>query len=147
MLIDVVFPGWSPFSNLALAEEVPEYIKAYDDVLAYDFTVFIGGHFNRLGTRSDVKESQQYVMDIKANALVALQNPALFQIFGIVPNNGLGAFAIYLDQMACECANQTLNPVTTPSGTDWRTRIGNADINTVGHCWVMGEAMRIDPSF
>ena len=147
MLVDVVFPGWSPFSNLALAEEVPEYINAYDEVLEYDFTVFIGGHFNRMGTRTDVVEAKKYIMDIKANALSALQNPALFQIFGIFPKNSLGAFSIYLNQMACDCANRTLEPATTPSGVDWRARIGNADINTLSHCWVLGEAMRIDPSF
>ncbi len=147
MLVDVVFPGWSPFSNLALAEEVPEYITAYDKVLGFDFDIFIGGHFNRLGKREDVIEGKKYIMDIKANALAALQNPALFQIFSILPNNGLGATAVYLDQMACDCANRTLDPNQTPSAVDWRSRIGNADINSVGHCWVMGEAMRIDPMF
>lgn len=147
MLVDVIFPGWSPFSNLALAEEVPEYIKAYDKVLDFDFDVFIGGHFNRLGKREDVIEGKKYILDIKANALAALRNPALFQIFSIFPSNALGAFAVYLDQMACDCANRTLDPNQTPSAVDWRSRIGNADINTVGHCWVMGEAMRIDPTF
>ncbi len=86
-------------------------------------------------------------MDIKANALAALQNPALFQVFGAAPENGLGAFSIYLDQMACDCANRTLDPEVTPSRIDWRSRLGTADINTLSHCWEMGEAMRIDPSF
>ncbi|MFV2055723.1 MAG: MBL fold metallo-hydrolase [Thiohalomonadales bacterium] len=147
MLIDVIFPGWSPFNNLALAEEVPAYLDAYDEVLAYDFDIFIAGHINRLGTRADVEEAQQYMMDIKANALSALQNPALFQIFSILPHNALGAFSIYLDQMACDCANRTLDPAITPSGKDWRSRMGNADNGTLTHCWAMGEAMRIDPSF
>lgn len=147
MLIDVVFPGWSPFNNLALAKEVPEYIEAYDEVLRYNFDVFIGGHLNRLGTRADVIEGKKYVLDIKANALTALSNPALFQIFGIVTNNALGAFAIYLDQVACDCANRTLDPNQTPSGVDWRSTIGNADGNTIRHCWKMAESIRIDPTF
>jgi hypothetical protein len=41
----------------------------------------------------------------------------------------------------------TLNGATTPSGTDWRGRFGAADRNTVGHCWRMVEALRIDPAF
>jgi len=147
MLVDVMFPGWSPFSNLALAKEVPAYIRAHDQVLSYEFNVFIGGHFNRLGTREDIVEAKQYIMDIKTNALAALKNPALFQIFSIFPNNALGAFAIYLDQMACDCANRTLDPGQTPSEVDWRSRLANTDINTVGHCWVMGESMRIDSTF
>ncbi len=147
MLVDVIFPGWSPFTNLAIVEDVPEYIEAYDEVLEYEFDVFVGGHFNRLGNRDDIIEAQKYILDIKANALAALQNPALFQIFGVAPQNGLGAFSIYLDQMACDCANRTLDPDMTPSGKDWLSLIGNADINTLTHCWEMGEAMRIDPTF
>lgn len=147
MLVDVIFPGWSPFNGLALAEEVPEYVEAYNKVLNFDFNVFIGGHFNRLGSREDVLESQRYIDDIKKNALTALKDPSLFTIFGVVNNNLLAAAHIYLDQMACKCANLTLDSSTTPSGTDWRSRIGNADINTLTHCWSMGESLRIDPPF
>lgn len=147
MLVDVIFPGWSPFNDLALAEDVPRFVAAHKQVLAYDFTTFVGGHLNRLGTRADVEESQRYILDIKANAKVALSDPSLFAIFGSVPQNPLGGFAIYLDQVACQCANLTLTPTTAPSGTDWRSRFGAADINTVSHCWRMLEALRIDASF
>ena len=77
----------------------------------------------------------------------ALQNPANFTIFGVVQDNPLGAFNIYLNEMACDCANKTLDASTTPSGKDWRNRLGAADINTLTHCWTMGEAMRIDADF
>jgi len=147
MLVDVIFPGWSPFNNLALAENVPAYIKSYDDVLAFDFDIFLGGHFNRLGTRADVETGQKYILDIKSNALAALKNPMMFAIFSQLPTNALGAFHIALDQMACDCANRTLDSTVTPSGIDWRTEIANADINTVTHCWTVGEHMRIDPTF
>lgn len=147
MLVDVIFPGWAPFNNLALAEDVPAYIQAYDRTLDFDFDVFIGGHLNRLGTRADVAESRLYIQDIKANALATFSDPSLFAIFGIVPDNPLGAFNIYLDQAACKCANLTLSKETTPSGTDWRNRFAVADINTITHCWTMIEAMRIEPTF
>ena len=146
-LIDVVFPKWSPFSNLAVAKSAREYIDSYDKVLAYDFDIFIGGHFNRLGTRADVEEAKMYIHDIKANAFAALQKPELFAIFGQAPQNGLGAFPIYLDQVACDCANTTLNPATTPSGSDWLNQIGNASIGTLTHCWSMAEAIRIEADF
>jgi len=48
---------------------------------------------------------------------------------------------------ACRCANLTLNPETTPLGTNWRSRLGAADRNTVGHCWQMAEALRFEPDF
>ena len=147
MLVDVIFPGWSPFNNLAVAKDVPLFIEAHDATLTFDFDVFIGGHVNRLGTRGDVEESRLYIQDIKAKAIAALQDPSLFAIFGIVPDNALGAFHIYLDQVACKCANLTLNKDTTPSGTDWLSRFGAADINTVTHCWKMAEALRIESTF
>jgi glyoxylase-like metal-dependent hydrolase (beta-lactamase superfamily II) len=156
MLVDVIFPGWSPFNDLALAKDVPRFVAAHEKILTFDFTTFVGGHLNRLGTRADVEESQRYTLDIKANAKAALSDPSLYAIFGIVPPdasvplglyNALGAFAIYLDQVACQCANRTLDAMLTPSGTHWRRRFGAADINTVGHCWNMAEALRIDSSF
>ena len=147
MLVDTVFPGWSPFNDLALAEDIPEYLRAYDEVLSFDFDTFVGGHLNRLGDRDDVLEGKQYMQDMQANAIAALSDPSLFQIFGIVPQNPLGAFNIYLDQVACRCANLTLDPNTTPSGVDWLASLGAADINTVTHCWKIAEALRIDPTF
>ncbi len=147
MLIDVIFPGWVPFTNLALAEDIPSFIDAHDKVLEVDFDVFIGGHFNRLGSRADVEEARAYILDVKRNALSALSDSSLFAIFGLKPRNGLGAFNIYLDQVACKCANLTLDQSDTPSGTPWLERLGNADISTLTHCWEMAEAIRIDPSF
>jgi hypothetical protein len=40
MLVDVIFPGWVPFSNLALSADVPGFIKAHEQVLAHDFNTF-----------------------------------------------------------------------------------------------------------
>ena len=66
-LIDTIFPGWAPFNDLALAEDVPAFIDAHDKVLGYPFETFVGGHVNRLGARSDVEESRLYIQDIFAN--------------------------------------------------------------------------------
>jgi len=147
MMVDVFFPGWAPFNDLALAEDIPLYIKAHKIALNFDFQTLIGGHVNRLGTRSDLETAMSYLEDIRANATSALFDPKLFAIFGIVPQHALGAFNIYLDQVACSCANLTLDDTQTPSGIDWRQEIGAADINTVGHCWSMAKALRVDPSF
>ena len=60
MVVDIVFPGWTPFPDLALAEDVDGYIAAHDQILAYDFDHYIGGHINRLGTRRDVEIQKEY---------------------------------------------------------------------------------------
>lgn len=147
MLVDVIFPGWSPFSDLALAEDVPMFVEAHDLALSFDFHTFVGGHLNRLGRRADVEQARRYIHDVRTNAIAALSDPSLFQIFGVVPSNPLGAFAVYLDQVACRCANLTLDPAMTPSGESWLGQLGAADINTVGHCWQMAESLRIDSAF
>ena len=55
MLVDIVFPGWVPFPDLAIAKDVAGFIKAHDIALDnYDFDKFVGGHLTRLGTRNDV---------------------------------------------------------------------------------------------
>lgn len=65
MLVDVVYPGWMPYKNLGIAEDVPGYIQAHHDALTYDFDTFVGGHVDRLGTRSDVETSLEFVTDLQ----------------------------------------------------------------------------------
>ncbi len=35
MLVDVVFPGWVPFKNLAISQDIPAWIKEHDVALSY----------------------------------------------------------------------------------------------------------------
>jgi glyoxylase-like metal-dependent hydrolase (beta-lactamase superfamily II) len=72
MLIDIVNSGWVPIYNLNLSEEVPGYIAAPEQALAYPWKHYIGGHLGRLGTRDDVALHQQYIQDIQDNAEAAL---------------------------------------------------------------------------
>jgi glyoxylase-like metal-dependent hydrolase (beta-lactamase superfamily II) len=71
MLVDIVFPGWVPFKDLALAEDVPFFLYGHDKILEYDFETYIGGHLTRLGTRADVEIQKEYFDDIQKNALAA----------------------------------------------------------------------------
>ena len=54
MLIDIVNPGWAPVYLSNLTEDIPGYIEAPANALAYSWKHFIGGHIGRLGTRDDV---------------------------------------------------------------------------------------------
>ena len=65
MLVDVVYPGWMPYKNLGIAEDIPGYIQAHDDALRYDFDTLVAGHVDRLGTRTDVESSLEFVNDLK----------------------------------------------------------------------------------
>ena len=137
MLVDVIFPGWSPFKNLALAEDIPAYFQAHDEVLSYDFETFIGGHLGRPGTREDVQTQKEYIKDIEANAAQALQTVdfmAIAQDVGFA--NPWLLFDVYLDAVAQECAD-----LTEPN---WVDRLGGVDVFTFDHCWIVTESLRID---
>src|SRR5262249_41239097 len=59
MLIDVVNPGWAPIYLSNLTEDIPGYVQAPANALAYSWKHFIGGHNGRLGSRGDVHLPQQ----------------------------------------------------------------------------------------
>lgn len=150
LLIDLVFPGWVPFANLAEAQNVGMFIKAHDLILKYDFKYYIGGHVNRLGDRNDVLVQQEYVQDVYNNAREAIllsgsppsaTNPLaigtiLEPIQAANPNNTWASFIGYVDTLTEYCAN-----VTTQK---WLGKLAAADVYTLSHCETMVEASRID---
>ncbi|MGH6915098.1 MAG: MBL fold metallo-hydrolase, partial [Geminicoccales bacterium] len=137
MLVDVVFPGWVPFQDLALAEDVPGFIAAHDQALDYDFETFVGGHLTRLGTPEDVETQRAYIMDIQANAAEALQTVDLMAIAQETGfENQWLLFDTYLDAVAADCEEATL--------AEWGDRLGGAAVYTFGHCWQMMESLRVD---
>jgi glyoxylase-like metal-dependent hydrolase (beta-lactamase superfamily II) len=137
MVVDIVFPGWVPFAQLALAEDVPGFVAAHDQILAYDFETFIGGHLTRLGTREDVETAKEFVLDVQANAAAALESVdfmAIAQEVGF--ENPWALFDVYFAAVARECAEATI-PV-------WQERLGGTDVFTEGHCAVMMESLQVD---
>src|SRR5262249_8757115 len=77
MLVDVVYPGYMPYKNLGIAEDVQGYIEVHKKALAYDFSTFVGGHVTRLGNRSDVELSLEFVRDLRKTATEALNSLSL----------------------------------------------------------------------
>ena len=137
LLIDVVFPGWIPFTELAVAEDIPAYFEAHEEILSFDFDTLISGHLGRLGTPEDVERQQEYILDVQANAIQALQT---VDFFGIAQETGFEnswlLFDTYLDAVGQECAELTL--------AKWEGQLGGADIWTFQHCFVVVESLRID---
>ncbi|GAB0496657.1 hypothetical protein MMPV_007970 [Pyropia vietnamensis] len=64
--VDVVYPGWSPFANLAITIDVTEFVDVHDSLLSLDWSIFSGGHLSKLGTRDDVAVSKAFVTDLLA---------------------------------------------------------------------------------
>ena len=127
MLVDVIFPGWVPFKDMALAKSVSGFIKAHDHVLAYDFDTFVGGHLTRLGNRKDVMANAQKAL--QSVNFMAIAKKTGFQ-------NRWALFKTYLDAVAEDCAKATL--------AKWINVLGGADVFTFSHCWLAQEEIRID---
>ena len=141
MLVDIIFPGWVPFPDLALAEDVFGFIKAHDIALSYDFDTFVGGHLTRTGTREDVQVQREFITDLVAASNRANQNVTFSEVMEKVggPTNNLWAiFKMYLDTVAEQCTNEML--------PKWQQRLGGAQEFMFSHCWTMAESLRIDPT-
>ena len=137
MLVDVIFPGWIPFKDLAMAQDVPEFLAAHDKVLEYDFDTYIGGHLTRLGTAEDVEIQKEYFKDVQASAGKANQEISFMAIGQEVGfENPWLVFQIYADSITQQCTDEVV--------PKWIDRLGGADLFTYDHCWKISESQRID---
>jgi glyoxylase-like metal-dependent hydrolase (beta-lactamase superfamily II) len=63
VMTDVVMPGWAPYRGWGNADYPPGMLAAHDAILATDFDTYVGGHVYRTGTRADVKQSRDFLLD------------------------------------------------------------------------------------
>jgi glyoxylase-like metal-dependent hydrolase (beta-lactamase superfamily II) len=131
MLVDVVFPGWVPFKDLAVSQAIPDWIKAHHLALSYPWETYVGGHNGRLGSRRDVQVQIAYVEDLITAARATMSNldPApLFKKYG---NNSWAIFRAYLN----EASALTAAPVTDK----YLGKLAGADIFTVDNAYTIFE--------
>ncbi|CZT43163.1 uncharacterized protein RSE6_03157 [Rhynchosporium secalis] len=147
MLVDVIYPGWTPFALLGQTKNVPGFILSHYQILEYDFKHISGGHLGRSGNRADVLIQLEYILDLKRNCENAINISATGDLdigaaalFGPVkaknPGNGWAPFKVYLDVMADYCANTT--------NEKWLGRLAAADVFQFENAGVMIESLRID---
>ncbi|MBI3320502.1 MAG: MBL fold metallo-hydrolase [Candidatus Omnitrophica bacterium] len=137
MKIDIVFPGWSPFAGLAIAENINGYYRAVDQILSYDFDTLVTGHWGRLGTRHDVEVQREYVQDLRANAGKALQT---VNFYAVAQKTGMDDLALLFDTYLRE-VTQACAEATIPA---WKDRLGGVEILTPSHCYQVIMALRVD---
>ncbi len=137
MAVDLVFPGWTPFKDLAMAHDVPAFLAAPDKILEYDFDTYIGGHLTRLGTVEDVEIQKEYFQDIQNSAAKANQEVSFMAIGQEVGfSNPWLVFQIYADQITQQCTDEVV--------PKWTDKLGAVDLFTYDHCWKISESQRID---
>ncbi len=136
MLIDIVNPGWAPVYVSNLTEDIPGYIEASANALAYSWKHFIGGHLGRLGTRDDVTLHQQYMADISESSRKAIDTVDPTRYFVKYGENTWAAVKGYLDEVTAVAAAPVIEKYTGV--------LAAADVFTESTTfWVM-ESIRLD---
>jgi glyoxylase-like metal-dependent hydrolase (beta-lactamase superfamily II) len=138
MLVDVVYPGWVPFKELAVSQDIPGWIKAHDTALSYPWRTLVGGHLGRLGHRSDAETQKQYMDDLTASTRVALTGLDPTPYFAKYGPSG-NSWAIFKTYLAA-VAEQAAAPVTEK----YLGVLAAADVFTVDNAAALLESLRID---
>ncbi len=112
MLIDIVNPGWAPVFQSNLTEDIPGYLEAPANALAYSWKHFIGGHLGRLGTRDDLTLHQQYMADIAESSRKALDAVDYTPYFAKYPDNPWAAFRGGLEETVATAAAPVIEKYT-----------------------------------
>jgi glyoxylase-like metal-dependent hydrolase (beta-lactamase superfamily II) len=136
MLVDVVSSGWAPEYVSNVADDIPGYLEAPANVLAYPWKHFIGGHMGRLGTRADVSLHQEYMTDIVANVRTALDTVDPLPYFQKYGNNTSAAFKGYLDAITDAAAAPVIEKYTGV--------LAAADVLTARTALGVMESIRLD---
>ena len=144
MLVDVIFPGWVPFRNLAVANDVHEYLHAHDLLLDYDFDVMVCGHLTRYGTRADVVIQKEYVQQLRAASLKALRSVRIEDVAARTGTDNLWALMDGYLEDAIETVTNEMLTTPTADGRLWTDRLGGADIWTRHHAFSMIQALRVE---
>ncbi len=137
MLVDIIFPGWVPFKNLGIAEDVPAYIDAHDIALQYNFETLVAGHVTRLGTRNDVVVSKAFALDLKTTCQQAF---AKVDFMKSAQETGFDdkwkMYNTYFEKVVEVARGEMYNK--------WNGKLGGLDTYLKDDCWVMCESLSVD---
>ena len=136
MLIDIVNPGWAPVFLANLTEDIPGYLEAPANALAYSWKHFIAGHLGRLGTREDIALHQQYMADIAESSRKALDSVDLTRYFVKYGDNPWAAFKGGLDEWVATAAAPVIEKYTGV--------LAAADVFTESTTFQVMQSIRLD---
>jgi glyoxylase-like metal-dependent hydrolase (beta-lactamase superfamily II) len=103
IMTDLVMPGWAPYRGWGNADYPPGMLAAHDAILATDFDTYVGGHVYRTGTRADVEQSRELLLDLWTTTgtkmgEVAFTDPA--------PGNPWAAQAVWINEIAQQVTDE-----------------------------------------
>ena len=134
MAVDHVVPGGVPWKHLANTPNVPAFIKSIDQALALDFDVFVPGH-GQAGTKQDIVVQQEYVNDLRENAMAALNEVNRTEVTqGINGSNAMTE--AYFNALTKSCADKI--------DAKWQGILEGIGVWTDEHCERMLISVRVD---
>jgi glyoxylase-like metal-dependent hydrolase (beta-lactamase superfamily II) len=134
MAVDHVAPGGVPWKHLTVTPDVPALIESIDQALALDFDVFVTGH-GQSGTREDILVQQEYVADLRQNAMAAFNEVNFTEATQGV--NGSNAMTeAYFNALTKSCADKI--------DAKWQGTLEGVGVWTDEHCERMIISVRVD---
>ncbi len=130
MVIDSVTAGYAPFQGFDLSTNFHEYLKVFDEILAYKFDTFVGGHLTDIGTRQDVEITKEFTLDVY-NTVKRIHNnmdattATAEAVKTVGPDNEFLLFKVFLDKVADESVKE-LKP-------RWINRLAGVDVWLESH--------------
>jgi glyoxylase-like metal-dependent hydrolase (beta-lactamase superfamily II) len=130
MAVDCVTPGYAPFQGFDITYDFGQYLKVFDELLAYDFTTFCGGHLTQIGGRQDVEISKEFAFDVY-NTVKRIhnnmdQNAVVAEAAKTIgPDNEFLLFKVILDKVTEESVKE-LRP-------RWINRLAGVDVWLESH--------------
>lgn len=133
---DTVYINESVYGkHLATTPHVPSYIQSYDQVLNYNFDVYVSGH--GIGTKEDVQLEKEYVDDLKNNTAYAIKNVNFTEATkGVDKNNSVAITEAYFNAMNDVCVDRT--------DGKWNGKLEGVGVWTDEHCEKMIISLRVD---
>jgi glyoxylase-like metal-dependent hydrolase (beta-lactamase superfamily II) len=131
MAIDTMPPGYVQFQDFDLTADFHEYLAMFDQVLAYDFDVLIGGHLGFPGTRQDVQVAKEYTMDVYRTVKRIHDSTDQMKVISQAAakygwDNKMALFRTLIDPMVAQCAEEIVGR--------WSERLASVDVYAPSHC-------------
>lgn len=130
MAVDCVTPGYAPFQGFDITANFGEYMKVFDELMAYDFDSFTGGHLTATGSKKDVQITKEFTIDVYQtvkrihNRLD--QNAVAAEAAKLIgTDNKFLLFKVVLDRVATDSVNE-LQP-------RWIDRLAGVDVWMESH--------------
>lgn len=131
MAIDTLAAGHVPFMDFDLSTNMHEYLKVFDQLLAYDFDVLVPGHLTYLADRTDVQMSKDYALDVYKTVKRIHDSTDQMKVMSTAAqkyswDNKFAIFRTLLDGVIEQCAAEIQGR--------WGDRLAGVDVFGSSHC-------------